>query len=154
MSKRNIILLSLFIAIALIIYVSLPSDKAEIKKVIKKGKNSIEKEDIDSVMACVSLNYRDDYGFTYLYLKDGFKKFFELYSDIEVGYKNLKINIDKDKKEAKAVLDVWVLVSSGDNRGYILGSITDPVHITLRLIKERFKWRVKRTEGLPLENYP
>jgi len=147
MSRKTIILLFLFTAVPLAVYFFMPTDKARIRKMINRGTAAIEQEDLKGVMSCVSLNYRDDYGMTYLYLRESFRRFFRRYDGIDVKYSRLRIEVD-DRK-ATAELDVRVLAGKGGDRRYIAGSLSDPIHIVFSLEKEKLKWQVTKTEGVP-----
>ena len=147
MSKKSIVLLVLIIVIPITIYLLWPTDESRIKKLFKEGSQAIEKKDIDGVMAKVSFNYRDEYGLTYLYIKEYMKRFFQQVSDVKIEYENLIINITD--KTAKADMDVRVVATIGSDTGYILGELPRPIHIRFVLEKEKVKWIVTKTEVLP-----
>ena len=69
LSKKAIALLFILIMTPVIIYLLWPSDEARIKKLFREGSQAIEKKDLDAAMSGVSFNYRDEYGFTYLYIR-------------------------------------------------------------------------------------
>ncbi len=148
MSKKTIALLFLFILTPIILYFLWPSDESRIKKLFKEGSKAIEKEDLDTVMSKVSFNYSDEYGLTYLYLKESIKSVFKQMSDIKVEYENLNIKVND--KIAKADMDVRIIATIGNDTGYIFGDLPKPVHLKFTLEKERTKWLVTKTEGLPL----
>jgi hypothetical protein len=147
MSKKTIALLFILIVTPLIIYLLWPSDESRIKNLFKDGSQAIEKEDLETVMSKVSFNYRDEYGFTYLYLKELMKTLFKQMDDIKIEYENIEINVHD--KTATADMDVLILAKMGNNTGYILGDLSEPAHLTFTLEKERTKWLVIKTEGLP-----
>jgi hypothetical protein len=147
MSKKTIALLFILIVTPLIIYLLWPSDESRIKNLFKEGSQAIEKEDLETVMSKVSFNYRDEYGFTYLYLKELMKTLFKQMDDIKIEYENIDINVHD--KTATADMDVLILAKMGNNTGYILGDLSEPAHLTFTLEKERTKWLVIKTEGLP-----
>lgn len=149
MSKKIIALLFLFILTPIILYFLWPSDEARIKKVFKEGSKAIEKEDLDTVMSKVSFNYSDEYGLTYLYLKESIKSVFQQMSDIKVEYENLEIKVND--KVATADMDVRIIATIGNDTGYIFGDLPKPVHLKFTLEKERTKWLVTKTEGLPFK---
>jgi len=148
LSKKSIALLVLIILIPITIYLLWPTDESRIKKVFKEGSQAIEKEDIDGVMSKVSYNYRDEYGLTYLYIKENMNRFFHQVSDVKIEYENLKINITD--KTATADMDVRVIATIGNDTGYILGDLPRPVHVTFTLEEEKVRWLIVKTEGLPL----
>lgn len=149
MSKKTILLIFLVILVPIFLYFLFPSDMSRIKKLFREGAVAIEKEDIETVMSKVSFNYRDDYGFTYLYLKESMKKVFQQLSDIKIEYENLKIAVGENT--ASAELDVRVIATMGSDTGYILGDMPNPARLKFTLEKERTKWLITKTEGLPLD---
>ena len=149
MSKKTLGLIFLIIILPVVVYLLVPSDASRIKKLFKEGAKAVEREDIDAVMSKVSFNYRDEYGFTYLYVKESMKSVFRQWGDIKIEYENLKIDIKG--KTAVADMDVRVTASIGDNTGYVIGDLTKPVHLQFTLEKERTKWLVTKTEGLPFD---
>jgi len=151
MSKKTIAISFLLLLTPVILYLIWPSDESRIKKLFKEGSAAIEKEDLDAVMSKVSFNYQDEYGFNYLYIKEMMKHVFQQMSDIKVEYENLKINVTD--KNATADMDVMVLATISGNTGYVLGDLAKPAHLKFTLEKERSKWSVIKTEGLPPFNF-
>jgi hypothetical protein len=146
--NKKIIVLSFLIAVAVVIFfLFYPSDESRIKKLISEGSRAIEKEDIDAVMSKVSYNYRDEYGFTYLYIRESMKSVFQRLENIKVEYENLKIVV-RDKT-AEADMDVRIIATIGNETGYVLGDMPNPVYLRFTLEKERTKWLVTKTDGLP-----
>lgn len=146
MSKKSIALYLLLILIPIIIYLLWPSDENRIRKLFKEGSQAIEREDLNGVMSKVSFNYRDEYGLTYLYIKESMKSTFQQMSNIKIEYENLKIRVDN--KNATAELDVMILATIGNETGYIFGDLAKPTHLRFLLEKERTKWLVTKIEGL------
>jgi hypothetical protein len=149
MSRKTIILLLILFILPVVIYFLWPSDEARIKKLFREGSKAIEKKELDVVMSKVSFNYTDEYGFNYLYIKESMKRVFQQMGDLDTEYENLTITVAD--KAAKAEMDVRVVATIGNERGYILGDLPNPVHLTFSLEKERMKWLVTRTEGMPFK---
>jgi hypothetical protein len=149
MSKKTIGFIFLIIILPVVVYLLVPSDASRIKKLFKEGAKAVEREDIDTVMSNVSFNYRDEYGFTYLYIKESMKSVFQQWGDTKIEYENLKIDIKG--KNAVADMDVRVTASIGDNTGYVIGDLTKPVHLRFTLEKERTKWLVTKAEGFAFD---
>jgi hypothetical protein len=149
LSKKSIAILFLLILTPIILYLLWPSDESRIKKLFKEGSRAIEKEDLDTVMSKVSFNYSDEYGLTYLYLKESMKSVFKQMSDIKIEYENLNIKVNE--KTATADMDVRIIATIGNDTGYIFGDLPKPVHLKFTLEKERTKWLVTKTEGLPFK---
>lgn len=147
MNRKSLILISIPFVLAVLIYLLWPSDESRIKKLFKEGSQAIEKEDLNGVMSKVSFNYHDEYGMNYLYIKESMKSIFQQMNDIKIEYESLKIKVDK--KTATADMDVRILATIRNDTGYIFGDLAKPVHLTFTLEKERAKWLVTKTEGLP-----
>jgi hypothetical protein len=147
-NKKTIAIIVLIIVIPILFYALFPSDLKRIKKLFSEGAKAVEAKELDSVMSKISYNYRDDYGMTYLYVKESMKRGFQQMSDIRIEYENLKITIQE--KAAKAEMDVMVLATIGNDTGYILGNLSKPAHLTFTLEKERTKWLITRSEGILL----
>jgi len=130
------------------IYVLWPSDESRIRKLFRQGAEAVEQEKIDGVMAKVSFNYTDEYGFTYLFIKEGMTKLFQGMDNIKIEYEITRIEITE--KAAVAELDLRVLATHGSDTGYIAGDLSKPFHMKFSLEKERTTWLVTKTEGLPL----
>lgn len=147
MSKKSIAIILFLIAAPVIVYFLWPSDESRIKKLFREGSKAIEKKDIDTVMSKVSFNYRDDYGMTYLSIMETMKSVFKKMNHIEIEYENLKINVKDDT--ATADVDISIIATIGADTGYVLGDAAHPAHLRFYLEKERAKWLVTKTEGLP-----
>lgn len=147
MSKKSTAILFVLLLTPIILYLIWPSDESRIKKLFKEGAKAIEREDLDVVMSKVSYNYRDEYGLTYLYIKESMKRVFLQMSNIKIEYENLKIIVND--KTATAEMDMRVIARIGSDTGYILGDLPKPAHLKFTLEKERTKWLVTKTEGLP-----
>ena|GEM_PF-524940 len=143
--KKLLLVGILAVAILLTVFYSLfPSDERKIKRLFKEAASAFEKEDIDGLMKNVSFNYRDEYGFTYLYLKEFFKRIFSTYSDLKVEHENIKVKVLKDS--AMIDVDIRIIGTLGEETGYIAGDIKTPLHCIFALEKEKFKWLVVKSE--------
>lgn len=136
------LLLAALITAAILLW---PSDENRIKKLFKEGAKAIEAKDIEKTMSKVSYNYRDDYGMTYLYLKETLKRQFDALSDIAVEYENLKITVSENT--AIAEIDLRVIATVGNDTGYIIGDVKAPLRLKFTLEKERTKWLIVKSEG-------
>ncbi|MBS1235162.1 MAG: hypothetical protein H6R43_878 [Nitrospirae bacterium] len=147
MSKKTVLSLALLILSPLVIYFLWPSDENRIKKLFREGANAIEQEKIDDVMSRVSFNYRDEQGLSYLLIKETMGRVFAQMSDIKIEYeiKNITLN----DAGATADLDLRVIASYGQDVGYVLGDAAEPAHMKFFLEKERARWLITNTEGLP-----
>jgi hypothetical protein len=149
MSKKTIIFLFILILAPVIIYLLWPSDEARIKKMLKEGISAVEQEDLENVMSKVSFNYRDEYGLTYIYIKEYMQNIFRQMDEIKIEYENLQIKVYENT--ASVEMDVRVVAQIGTDTGYVFGDYPDPEQLMLTLQKERTKWYLIKTEGLPFE---
>lgn len=149
MSKKTIIFLFILILAPVIIYLLWPSDEARIKKMLKEGISAVEQEDLENVMSKVSFNYRDEYGLTYIYIKEYMQNIFRQMDEINIEYENLQIKVYENT--ASVEMDVRVVAQIGTDTGYVFGDYPNPEQLTLTLQKERTKWYLIKTEGLPFE---
>ena len=147
MSRKSIVLLTILVISPVIIYLVWPSDESRIKKLFREGAKAIEQEKIDVVMAKVSFNYADEYGLTYLYLKEGMMRLFQRMDGIKVEYEITGIEIKN--AIATAELDIRVIATHGKNTGYAVGDASKPAHVTFSLDKDRTTWLVTKTRGIP-----
>ena len=121
-----------------------PTDESRIQKIFKEGAATMEAKDLEGVMAKVSYRYSDDYGMTYLYLKEKLKSEFGTLSDITVEYEALKIKVSDNN--AIAEMDIRVIATLGKETGYIIGDIKEPLRLKVTLEKERMKWLIVKIE--------
>ena len=148
MSKKAIAFLFLSVLVPLVIYLIWPTDESRIKMLFREGASSVEEEDINGIMSKVSFNYRDENGLTYLYIKEYMKTLLKRMQDIKVDYENLQIEIYEDT--ATAQMEVRVIATTSGETGYVFGDFPNPVQLTFTLEKERTKWFVVNTDGLPV----
>ena len=145
MGKRSIFLSLFLLCSALAVYLLWPSDESRIRSLFAEGAKAFESKDLEGVISRVSYNYRDDYGMTYLSVKNFMKREMDMLSDIEVEYDGREIRIEKDR--AEAILSVRIVATSGNETGYIIGTIKDPLRLRFTLERERRKWLIIKTEG-------
>ena len=148
MSKKTVISLVILILSPLIIYFLWPTDESRIKKLFREGAQAVEEEKIGDVMSKVSFNYTDEHGLSYITVKEVMGRVFQQMSGIKVEYE-IK-NIAVKEASATADLDIRVIASYGQEAGYAVGDAAEPAHMKFYLEKERTKWLVNKTEGLPL----
>ncbi|GBE36866.1 hypothetical protein BMS3Bbin07_01018 [bacterium BMS3Bbin07] len=145
MSRKTVIILLLLLSIPLAIYLLMPSDAKRIRKLVGEGREAAIQKDLSRVMSLVSYNYRDRYGFSYLYLKETLKRIFKDYDSIEIDLKRLRVDLDSEDGKAKAKFLLKAVGIKNNDREYILGTeeVYESVFLTLK--KERMKWRVVET---------
>ncbi|GAB4484249.1 MAG: hypothetical protein OHK006_08050 [Thermodesulfovibrionales bacterium] len=148
MSKKTLALLACLILAPLVVYFLWPSDESRIRALFREGSRAIEQEKIDDVMSKVALTYSDEYGLTYLYIREGMERVFQRLDAIQIEYEITSLAISDTT--ATAELDVRVIATAGSDTGYAVGEAARPVKMRFFLEKERGSWRVAKTAGLPL----
>jgi phosphoribosylformylglycinamidine (FGAM) synthase-like amidotransferase family enzyme len=146
-SKKKLAVLFIMMAVPVVVYLLWPSDESRIKRLVKEGVEAVEEQNMDEAMSKVSFNYRDEHGFTYLYIEEAMKSLFQRMKDIRIEYENLKINVDGNS--ATAEMDARIIATVGNDTGYVFGDMPHPAHFKITLEKERTKWLVTKVEGLP-----
>ncbi|MBD3393186.1 MAG: hypothetical protein GF418_13745 [Chitinivibrionales bacterium] len=143
---KKIVLLAGAAAIAafFIVRMIMPDDRVRIERTITRGRDAIEREDIDDLMKVVSLTYRGQSGLSYLTLRRMFERLFESSDRITAGCRFAGIDISGDT--ADAVLDVWLSGMVDGQRYRIIGSATAPERLTVILAKGELKWAVVATK--------
>ncbi|RMG02569.1 MAG: hypothetical protein D6726_07305 [Nitrospirae bacterium] len=126
-----------------VVYFVLPSDKKRIRNLIMEGREAALNKDIDGVMRHVSYNYRDRYGFSYLYLKETFRNLFKRVDAFEIEIDSLRIKVDDRKAEARFNLVVKTIKDGTE--GYLMGGEGFPESVVFTLEKEKMKWQVVET---------
>lgn len=145
--KKSLLIFHIFFALVFLTYLLWPTDESRIKKLFRQGAEAIERKDLNVVMSKVSFNYRDNYGLTFLSLKESIQLVFNRMSNIRIKRENLAIIIND--KTATGDMDVRIVATVGNNIGYVMGDLRKPVHLRFTLEKEKMKWLITRTEGLP-----
>jgi len=147
MSKKTaVVLVGIFLA-PLLVYFFWPSDENRIRKLFREGAAAVEAEKIEAVMAAISFHYRDDHGMSYLTIKKGMEDIFLRWDSLSIGYQIREVQVDEGR--ASAELDLRVTAVTGEGPGYVLGDAEQPAAVRFFLEKERMKWYVTKTEGLP-----
>lgn len=143
MSRKFAALLLALTVSTLLVYSLWPSDEARIIRLVKEGAQSVEREDVEGVMSLISFSYRDGRGLNYMLLKKTLKRHFDMYSEIEVEYEGLTMDVGDGRAGAEML--VRVLASEGGMRGYIFGDLDEPLRLRLELEKSPAKkWLVTR----------
>lgn len=144
--KRSVYTCFFLLAIIAAAVILFPTEKKRIKKVIDSGRESVIKEDIEGLMETVSFNYSDDHGGSYLQFKKRAELLFKSYDDFDITMDIKRITVDGDR--ASAGLDVSIIVSEGDERGYLIGDAGAHREISLFFERSTYGWKVEKIEGI------
>lgn len=122
------------------------SDEKRIANAIDEGEKAIEAKDLEGCMKKLSYNYSDEYGLSYLQVKSFLERFFSEFQEIDIDKEVLKIEVKE--KEARASINLRVVVTIRGEKGYLIGSSEKPETIRMDFEKVRTKWLLNRVEGL------
>jgi hypothetical protein len=123
------------------------SDEARIRKGLKEGVRAIEAEDVGKCLRHVSIHYQDEYGLTYLSVKNLLIRVFQDFDAFEIDLENLRVSLI-DKRTAFATFDLRVKVSFKGQKAYLVGSGDLSNRIGMNFTKEGNRWKVTRVEGV------
>jgi hypothetical protein len=121
----------------------MPSDAKRIKKIIHDGRDAIILKDLAQTMNYVSYHYKDQYGFSYLYIKQTLKSLFERNDAFEIEVSKIRVDVNDKRAEAQFLLKLKS--GKGERERYLLGSVEVPESVVFTLEKERLKWKVIET---------
>ena len=128
------------------IYILYPTDEKRIISVINKSEDAVADKNIDKLMEYVSYNYRDDYGASYIQIKKILQTVLSRLNDIKIERTITKISLRENFAETE--LDVRVIASEGENRGYIIGDPGQAAAIKIFFEKSSYKWLIIKVEGV------
>jgi len=141
------------VVIALLVFFLCRStdDTSEISGVIDQMVEAGEKGMQGDLMEHVSIEYKDDYGASYLVVKNVVENFFQKFSKFDTDYKNLAVSIDNSEngdKTAVANLDIHIIGYRSGTPVDILGSEDSYQNITVELKKSKLLgWKITKAEG-------
>lgn len=146
MKRWIVIFLTLSVLCLISIYVLYPTDERRIIRIINNSEDAIVEKNIDKLMEYVSYNYRDDYGSSYIQIKKILQTVLSRLNDIKIERTITKISLRENFAEAE--LDVRVIASEGENRGYIIGDAGQAAAIKIFFEKSSYKWLIIKVEGV------
>lgn len=95
-------------------------------------------------MEHISFNYHDNYGGSYLQFKKRAEMSFSSYDDFEIELDRIKI--DFHEQEATVGLNVSIIASAGNERGYLIGDAAGFQKMAVYLEKTAYDWKVVKIE--------
>jgi len=133
------------VLLPVLVYVFWPGDEERIRSNIMQSIAAAEAGDIKGVIEHVSLNYHDDHGMSYLYLRKIVESEMERYRDIEVEVVSLKVRIIGIKAYASLEVRVMATDTRGpdSSQGYWLGDTESPFFMELEMKNEKPRgWKI------------
>ena len=146
MKRWIIVFLTLSVLCLISIYILYPTDEKRIISIINKSEDALVEKNINELMEYISYNYRDDYGASYIQIKKILQTVLRRLNDIKIERNIIKISLRENFAEAE--LDVRVIASEGENRGYIIGDAGQAAAIKIFFEKSSYKWLIIKVEGV------
>lgn len=124
------------------------SPEQVIRRQILAAVEAFEREHILGVATTVSRSYQDEWGMSYESILGHVQEVMSTFSDLAVDLEPPAIEVDGDT--ARVRLRFVVAGTVDGERGYVVGSIGDPVTTTQLWRKEQPGWRLATTEALDI----
>ncbi len=137
----KIFLVLILIVITYQVFNYFTSEERRLKIIIAKGKEAIEREDLEECMRYISQDYSDEYDQTYQSMEEGAKKAFEKYDEINIWIRKREIIL----KDSEAEVNLGIILSV---EGPETGSIKGQEKFTLYFRKENGHWRIIKASPL------
>jgi len=119
-----------------------------IRRAFLEAKAAFEREEILATMKVFDRAYRDQFGNSFESIAGHVRLLHETYDDLELTLEPPDITLAGDTAELRIRFILWG--SAEGQRGYIIGSLTDPCTATLQWAKRREGWRIVTTSDLDI----
>jgi len=139
----KIILVLILIVIAYRTFNYFTSEERRLKIVINRGKEAIEREDLEECMRYISQNYFDEYSQSYQSIKEDAKEAFEKYDEINIWIRRREIVL----KDNEAEVNLGIIASAESPE---TGSIKGQEKFTLCFRKENGHWKIIKASPLKI----
>ena len=137
----NILLVLFIIVVAYRAFNYFTSEERKLKIIIAKGKEAIEREELEECMRYISQDYSDEYNQTYQSIKEDTREAFKKYDEINIWIRKREIIL----KENEAEVNLGIILSV---EGPETGSIKGQEKFTLYFRKENGRWRIIKASPL------
>ncbi|MGD9254029.1 MAG: hypothetical protein PVG92_08860 [Holophagae bacterium] len=124
------------------------SPGAAAKRELRATISAFEEERILAVMSGVSRTYSDHLGLSFESIAGYVSEVGSTYEDLDVDL--LVTEVTAEEEEVRIAVRFIIWGSVGGDRGYLVGSISDPCTATLLYRKERPGWRLASTLRLDI----
>ena len=149
--KKLTVLVIVIIALLVFYLCRSTDDTSEISEVLNQMVEAGEKGMQGDLMDHVSIEYRDDYGASYLVVKNVVDNFFQKFSNFDTKFNNLAVSLDTSEsgdKTAVANLDIHIIGYRSGAPVDILGTEDSYQNVTLELKKTKLLgWKITKAEG-------
>jgi hypothetical protein len=119
-----------------------------IRRQIAATVESFENEQLLGVATVLSRSYHDPWGMSYESVLGHLQAVMDTFSELQVDLEPPLVEVDGDQARVSLRLVIWG--TADGQRGYVVGSSSDPVTTTEVWRKEAPGWRVVSTETLDI----
>lgn len=117
------------------------SEERRLKIIINRGKEAIERGDLEECMKYISRDYFDEYDQTYQSMKEDVNEAFKKYDEINIWIRKREIIL----KDSEAEVNLGIIVSAASPE---IGLIRGQEKFTLYFRKENGRWIIIKTSSL------
>jgi len=139
----KIFLVLILIVVAYQAFNYFTSEERRLKVIINRGKEAIEREDLETCMRYISQDYSDEYDQTYQSIEEDAKKAFEKYDEINIWIRKREIVL----KDSEAEVNLGIIISLSSKE---TGRIKGQERFTLYFRKENGHWRIIKASSLKI----
>jgi hypothetical protein len=144
-TRRELILGLLVVALALLVWYLVPSEEDRIRKRLEEAARALEQEDARGVMSVIDVEHFTDPIGAYdpVAMEDGLGEAFRMFDNIEVVMEKPRIRIEEDKRHALITLRFVITGIYEGQFGFIVGTTQETA--LARFIMEKSPeagWRV------------
>ena len=151
MKKKQIFLLIAAIVIALVLWITWPTEEKKVARTIDKAVEGVEKEKILLVMSQFSRKYKDSFKNNYESMAGFLSSHFSDVEDLTFSTLSKRIEII-DEETAEALVETRLTATHEGETGYLLGTTLEPASALLRFRKEQGKWKIVEISNVHLPN--
>lgn len=142
MKALKIALIVALVLSPIAIYLLMPSDEAQLNRLVQEAREAVEAGNVDGVMSVVSFNYKDERGMSYLLIKRLLEARMKGLTGISVEVSGLSVR--SIEKAAYIEIDARASSGAGGSRSYWVGGEDHWLHISAKLGKEASgQWKVQ-----------
>ncbi|PWB75001.1 MAG: hypothetical protein C3F15_06890 [Holophagae bacterium] len=119
-----------------------------IRREIADAVESFENEQLLGVATVLSRSYHDPWGLSYETVLGNLQEVMDTFSELQVDLEPPIVEVDGEQARVSLRFVLWG--TADGERGYVVGSSSDPVNTTELWRKEPAGWRVVTTETLDI----
>jgi len=144
MTKKLVIVVLIFAALAYIIKGYLKSDEDIIRDMLAESKTWAEKKDLLHLLNHFDKNFIDDSGLSRDDIKVIAFRVFQQWDKVEVVYKEVSLSVNGDK--ALLILDIYLYTTESGKRTELFEPVRNTNRFEVNLSKKEGKWKFMKSK--------